>query len=134
MTTISEYTISLPFQITASGKVQDTSDQTKIWMDRVLSVLGTGWGERLLRYEFGTKIHKENFSTISGAEAAIKLEVSNAFEKFLSILELTEVTTEYREITNELYVAVSYKLPNQTEVTQVIGSVFIRGNQPPKER
>jgi phage baseplate assembly protein W len=133
MTQVYEYAVSLPFTITAYGTVAATGDQRKIWADRVLSAVGTGWGERVLRYEFGTKIHTEVYSTITAAESAIKLEVSRAFNDFLPLLTLDEVITTYSPETNSIKVDVTYKLPNQSEDTLTVGNVSIKGNLPPKE-
>ena len=133
MSQVSESAISLPFTITAYGKVGDTTDQAKIWSDRVLSVIGTGWGQRLLRYEFGTKIHTEVYNTITAAEENIRIEVAAAFERFLPLLTLSEVTTSYSQSTNQITVDVRYKLPNQEETTVSVGAVRIRGNLPPEE-
>jgi phage baseplate assembly protein W len=133
MTQVYEYAISLPFTITAYGTVDATGDQRKIWADRVLSAIGTGWGERVLRYEFGTKIHAEVYNTITAAESTIKLEVSRAFNEFLPLLTLDEVITTYSPETNSIKVDVTYKLPNQSEDTLTVGNVSIKGNLPPKE-
>ncbi len=133
MNRLSESAITFPFTITAYGQVGDTTDQSKIWADRVLSVIGTGWGERLLRYEFGTKIHTEAYNTITAAEETIKVEVATAFASFLPLLTLTEVITQYAQDTNVISVDVRYKLPNQEETTTSVGSVQIRGTLPPKE-
>jgi phage baseplate assembly protein W len=133
MSQVSESAISLPFTITAYGKIGDTTDQSKIWSDRVLSVIGTGWGQRLLRYEFGTKIHTEVYNTITAAEENIKIEVAAAFERFLPLLTLSEVITAYSQSTNQITVDVRYKLPNQEETTVSVGAVRIRGNLPPEE-
>ena len=133
MTQAYEYAVSLPFTITTYGTVGSTSDQRKIWADRVLSAIGTGWGERVLRYEFGTKIHTEVYGTITAAEAAIKLEIAQAFNKFLPLLTLDEVITTYSSAENTIKVEVTYKLPNQNEDTVTIGNVSLKGNLPPKE-
>ena len=133
MSQISESAISLPFTITADGKIGETNDQSKIWADRVLSVIGTGWGQRLLRYEFGTKIHTEVYNSITAAEENIKTEIATAFENFLPLLTLSEVMTSYSQSTNEITVDVRYKLPNQEENTVSIGTVSIKGTLPPKE-
>jgi phage baseplate assembly protein W len=133
MSQVSESAISLPFTITAYGKVGDTTDQSKIWSDRVVSVIGTGWGQRLLRYEFGTKIHTEVYNTVTAAEENIKVEIAAAFEQFLPLLTLSEVITSYSQSTNQITVDVRYKLPNQEETTVSVGAVRIRGNLPPEE-
>lgn len=130
---LSEYAIALPFTITSYGKVADTSDSSTIWADRLKATLGTGWGERLLKYEFGTTIYQEVFNTVSAAEEKIKTDISTAVVKFFPLLELTSVSTSWDANTNVINVTIFYKLPDNTDVAMSIGSVYIKGTQPPKE-
>jgi phage baseplate assembly protein W len=51
---MAEKTIALPFSVDPYGKVTVASDQSKIWADRVRSVIGTFLRERVMRPEFGT--------------------------------------------------------------------------------
>ena len=72
---MSEKSLSLPFSIDAYGKVSVTSEQSKIWADRVRSVLGTSLRERVMRPTFGTLIPYAIFEGAETAEAEIKAEV-----------------------------------------------------------
>lgn len=133
MANINEYAISLPFYINPYGVVEDTSDQAKIWADRVSGTLGTGWGERILRYEWGTTIYQESFSSISSAEERIKIDIATAFSKYFPLLELMSTETSWNQTENELQITVLYKLPDSTDAITAVGSVFIKGDQPAKE-
>lgn len=133
MSNVSEYAISLPFRINSYGVVEDTSDQAKIWADRVAGTIGTGWGERVLRYEWGTTIYQESFATISSAEDRIKQDISTAFVKYFPLLELVSTETSWKQDTNELSISVLYKLPDSKDAVTAVGSVYIKGNQPSKE-
>ena len=56
---MSEIAMSLPFSIDPYGKVSSTTDQKKIWADKVRSVLGTALRERVMLPTFGTLIPYE---------------------------------------------------------------------------
>ena len=76
-----ERAISLPFSIDSYGNVASTKDQSKIWADRVRSVVGTTVGERLMRPDFGTSIP---FATFSGRELVAEITRQELFASFES--------------------------------------------------
>lgn len=133
MSDLKEVAISFPFSFTTQGSIQTTTSQDKIWADRVLAAIGTGWGERILRQEFGSRVYTQQFATISGAEEVIKREISDAFNTLLPLLTLVDVTTEFSYNTKQLSIEVLYKLPNETTAKTKVGTVLITNNLPPEE-
>lgn len=126
---MAEVTISLPFTINPFGNVGFTEDQSKIWADRVRSVIGTMLRERVMRPTFGTLIPYAIFETSDNAVSEIKTEVSKAFDTQLPILTLTAVYVTIDEYTNVANIEVIYSLPNTQEVTTNIGLILIQGNK-----
>ena len=133
MSDIKEVALSFPLTFTTQGVLETTTSQDKIWADRVLSVIGTGWGERILRQEFGTRIYKQQLSTVSEAETAITREVAEAFDTFLPSLILIDTITEFSLNTRTLSIDVLYKLPDETTSKLRVGTVVINNNLPPEE-
>jgi len=129
-----EITLALPFTLTAQGTVESTSDQKKIWADRVFSVIATSVSERVNRYGFGTKITTEAFNGREQAAAIIKSEVSDAFVNFLPYLTLIEVKTDFAADLSTVNVEVDYALPNTQKQTTPITSISLNGNQPFQEQ
>ena len=127
---MAEVAISLPFMIDSYGKVNSTTDQSKMWQDRVLSVIGTAIRERVMRQGFGTEIPYTVFETSEEAATTIEREVEHAFNEQLPLLRLQEVTTLNDDYTNMLNVTIIYATPNQKQVTTTIGLVSILGNTP----
>jgi phage baseplate assembly protein W len=125
-----EKAISLPFSIDSFGKISTTTDQTKIWADKVRSVLGTSIRERVMRPTFGTLIPFSLFNSIENAVSEIEDEVRRAFSKQLQILSLLSVDIEQNNYTNDLKITVVYSLPNQEVVKTSIGYVSIQGTTP----
>jgi phage baseplate assembly protein W len=128
-----EKAISLPFSVDTFGMIGTTTDQSKIWADKVRSVLGTSVRERVMRPAFGTLIP---FSLFNGEESAvfeIKDEVSSAFASRLSLLNLTNVEVEPGSTSGDLSVTVTYSLPNQEVQETSIGFINIQGIFPPYE-
>lgn len=128
-----EQAISLPFTLGANGSIEATTDQRKIWADRVLSVIGTALGERAQRYYFGSKIHFDSFESVSAAEEQVISHISEAFSTYLPLLTFNDIQTSYSQDTGALEVTVLYSLPDETQTNTKVGTVLISGNQPPKE-
>jgi phage baseplate assembly protein W len=125
---ITESAISLPFSLNKFGKIATTSDQSKLWQDRVLSAIGTTVSERPMRVDYGTRIAYELFDTIEATEVHIRQEISDAFTKFLPALTLTDVVVTPNEKTGSISVDIEYSLPNNDQATTSIGVAYISGS------
>jgi len=124
-----ESAISLPFTIDAYGNVAKTTDQSKIWMDRVHTVIGTAVRERVMRPSFGTQVPLSTFDSGEIAQEKIRVEIFNAFNTYLSALTLTNLDVSFDEPSATVSVDVTYSLPNNKEVNTVIGLATISGNK-----
>jgi len=115
--------ISLPFRIDGYGRVTATSDPSKIWADRVRSVLMTSLGERLMRPEFGSAVSEEVFDILDEVPELTYAAVSDAFTQFLPRLRLEDVqATQQDEENGSISLEISYQLPDlvQDPVTQTV--------------
>lgn len=126
-----EKAIALPFSIDPYGKVTITTDQRKIWADRVRSVVGTTIGERVMRPEFGGEVAFSVFNSFEDAERELKNTVTEVFGTQLPLLTLGTIETSYDTMTGTVYADISYSLPNDVETNTTIGIVYIAGNNPP---
>jgi len=127
---MSEKAISLPFLIDPYGRVASTQSQSKIWSDKVKSVLGTTLRERVMRPNFGTLIPYSLFNTETTAVSEIETEVTKAFVEQLSLLTLEKVNVTNNQYTNVLTIEVTYGLPNDEIVSTVVGLVLVQGTKP----
>lgn len=125
-----ETAISLPFNISPYGKVQDTTDQAKIWSDRVRATIGTTLRERLMYPDFGTLLATAFMETDEAAEALITTEVERAFTTQLSLLTLQSVDTSFDPYTNTTNINIIYSLPNNEQVDTTVALVSIDTTTP----
>lgn len=125
---MAEIAISLPFTINAYGDVTSTSDQRKIWADRVRFVIGTNLEERILTPEFGTLVPSAFMETSESAEATIIAEVERAFPSQLDLLTLQSVDVSFDEYTSTTSVNITYSLPNGEVTSTVVAVTYIGGN------
>lgn len=128
-----ETALSLPFKLDAYGKFTFSTDQAKIWADRVRIVLGTNLRERIMRPEFGTLIPSAFMETQEMANSMITTEVGRAFATQLNKLKFQSVSTTFDEFTNVMQITVIYDLPNNERVDTTVSVVFVDGNLPPYE-
>lgn len=125
---MAEVAISLPFSIDPYGRVGSTTDQTKIWADKVRSVIGTALRERVMRPKFGTDIPLSVFENQEDAQTQIQFEVSQAFNDQLQNLNLQSISSVFDEYTGIMQVDVTYALPNDEVTSTSIGLIQIEGN------
>lgn len=130
---MAEVALSLPFRVDPYGKIATTSDQRKIWQDRVRSVVGTALTERVMRPTFGTEIPDSLYESAEDAQEQIKSEIQAAFTEQLRKLKLKEVLPTYDEYSGIVNVDIVYELPNEEEVNTEIAIVSLRGARPPFE-
>ena len=130
-----EVALSLPFNIDPYGNVASTTSQSKIWQDRVLSVIGTTLRERVMRPSFGTLVPYAMFDNEEDAQAEVRNEITQAFNQQLSLLTLDTVVVNFDEYTGQISVSVTYDLPNKKseQVTTTIGLISIAGKNPSLE-
>lgn len=129
-----ETAISLPFSINAYGRVNTTTDKSKLWQDRVRSVIGTYLGERVMRPDFGSDVTENVFESSEEAKALIQTNIREAFATNLVTLTLSDVIVDYDENTGVLNAEVIYALPDariEDVESTTIGIVRIGSDLPP---
>lgn len=125
---MAEVALTLPFKINAYGSVSSTTDQAKIWSDRVRFVIGTNLEERLLDPQFGTLVPEAFMQTADDAEALIAAEVERAFPLQLELLTFQSVDISFDEYTGTTNVNIIYSLPNGEVTDTVVAVTYIGGN------
>jgi len=133
MTQFYETTIAYPFSISYQGTVATATDQTKIWQDKVLSVVGTCLNERVMLADFGSEIYTAQYLTADDALDKIPDYVASAFHRWLPDLTLVSVDGSYDASINGVKVSITYRLPNKKQVTTALTDLTLNGSAPFKE-
>lgn len=107
--------ISLPFSFNEFGQLNTTSDIRKIWQDRVMLVLLTRFGERVMRGNFGSRIGEAAFKNEGEAIEIITTTIKSAFTAWLSDLDFISIDPKFDRNTSTLEVDVYYRLPSGEE-------------------
>ena len=80
--------IQLPFHIASDGSVSHTSDESKMWQDRVLSAVMTRFNERVMKPSYGSGVGETVFSGTTDARVNIRQAIETAFSSHLPFLTL----------------------------------------------
>lgn len=127
---VRELAISLPFKIDANGKIAATADPQTIWRDRVRSVIGTSLGQRVYRPSFGCEATNSIFEAEEDVRNEVEGQVVKAFQSFLPLLALRDVTSRIEQSSLRIIVEISYAIPSGGEFTSQFGIATIDGTNP----
>jgi phage baseplate assembly protein W len=103
--------VGFPFRTDATGSVALVSDDQEI-RESIRLILGTSFGERPMRPEFGCGIHDLVFAPANAATAGrAAYEVRAALEQWEPRIDVTDVSASFEGGADGImYVAVSYVL------------------------
>jgi len=127
--TIQPLAISMPFTIDRFGGIATTTDQRKIWGDRVRSAVGTAVTQRVMRPTYGTAIPQMLFDSVDAVTAALEAEINTVFANHLSALIFEEANINYDDKQNVISLDVRYRLPDGDEELVTLGVASLNGNQ-----
>lgn len=89
-----------------------TTDFKQIWQNRILLVLGTRPGERIMRPDFGSNLYTVLFESQSNALSIANSSINDAFAAWLPDLSLKQINPSFDQSTNTLTINILYGLPN----------------------
>lgn len=124
---VRELAMVLPFKIDSNGKIAATTDQSKIWQDRVRSVIGTAFGQRVYRPEFGCEAAGASFEPEQDVVNNIQQQIRKSFQKHLQLLSLKNVVVEIEQETRRILVSIEYSVPQGGRLLTQFGIAFIDG-------
>lgn len=128
-TSVQPIAMTLPFSIDRFGNIATTTDQKKIWADRVRSAVGTALTQRVMRADFGTAIPQLLFDSVDVVREALEAEITLVFANYLSVLGFEELDIQYDDRQNVLSVEIKYRLPDNTEELVTLGVATLNGNE-----
>jgi phage baseplate assembly protein W len=107
--------ISFPFTLDPFGKTASTTDQRKIYQDRVLTLLSTAVGERPMRPTYGTNIATAMFENQGNLEKAINDAIRSAISKWIPELTVNNIFLKGFLDTGAVTVELNVSLPDFIE-------------------
>jgi phage baseplate assembly protein W len=117
--------ISFPFTLDPFGKTTSSTNQKKIYQDRVLTLLSTAVGERPMRPTYGTNIATAMFENQGKVEKAINDAIRSAVSKWLPELTVNKINIVGFLDTGAVTVEINITLPDFTEDSITIVSTTL---------
>ena len=131
---IKETAISLPFKIASNNLVGSTTDQTKIWADKVRGALGTLIQERVMRPRYGSSVPSLLFNSQEEVTEKLTAEITRIFNEVLTPLSLDQVEITFDEHSNVIYANVTYLVPSSNTLQRLqVGVAVLSGDLPIRE-
>jgi phage baseplate assembly protein W len=109
--------ISFPYTFDPFGVVDTSSDQTKIYQDRILTLLSTIKGERPMRPTYGTDVAKAMFENQGNAKKSIDQAIRSAISQWIPEVEIANVNVTLFDESGRVGVEVNVVLPDFTSTT-----------------
>ena len=107
--------ISFPFTLDPFGKTTSTTNQKKVYQDRVLTLLSTAVGERPMRPNYGTNIGTAMFENQGKVEKAVNDAIRSAMSKWIPELTVNKINIVGFLDTGAVTVEINITLPDFTE-------------------
>ena len=117
--------ISYPFTLNVFGETTSTTDQKKIYTDRVLTLLSTSIGERPMRPTYGTNLGLAMFENQGVAEIAIPAAIRSAISTWLPALTVNEINIKNFNDGGKVEVELLLTFPDYTTGTISVKSVTL---------
>ena len=120
--------LSFPYTISPAGVPQYTESASKIYLDRVLTLLSFYVGQRPMQPKYGVDWSKTLFENDSDARIAIPIAISEAVSKWIPEVSVTSVNFLEENVDGTENVVVSLKLPDDTLTSLTINTGTINYN------
>ena len=118
---------NIPFKFNDTGQISTVIDETTAWRQRIIMVLATKFGERVMRPDFGSNLGDTLFEDEILAAEIAQRTITIAFNKWLSSLKLLEVQQKYDYSTGYMEITIIYELPSgNTDSVSVNTAIFNR--------
>jgi len=117
--------ISFPFTLDPFGKVTSTTDQRKIYQDKVLTLLSTAVGERPMRPTYGTNIATAMFENQGKIEEAINQAIRTAISNWIPELSVEKINIKGFLDDGAVSVEVNVTLPDFVEASITVVSTTL---------
>lgn len=120
--------LSFPYTLSPAGVAQYTESATKIYLDRVLTLLSFYVGQRPMQPTYGVDWSRTLFENDGDAKIAVPIAISEAIAKWIPEVSVTSVEFSGENFDGMLNVIVSLKLPDDTLTSLTINTSTINYN------
>jgi hypothetical protein len=109
--------ISYPFKITAGGKIGATNNPSKIYLDRVLTLMSTITRQRYMRPRYGLDISRGMYENLGDFEEGMESAIREAMAVWLPELSLKSYESDGPNEQGLVEITLGIGLPNNSNAT-----------------
>lgn len=120
--------ITFPFTLNPFGVAGTSELQSKIYKDRVLTLLSTTVGERPMRPGYGTDLAKALFENQDKAEAAIKNAISSAISAWIPEISIQQINVLGENSDGKMTVEILLVFPDFTSESLTVSTATLNPN------
>ena len=121
---------SFPIEVDASGKVQFSESEQKV-QESVLIILGTARGERVMRPDFGSRLHELVFAPInSSTKSLISHYATEALVQWEARIDVLRVgVREEPSSEGKVLVDVEYRVRSTNSIFNLVYPFYLNGGK-----
>lgn len=120
--------ISYPFTLDLFGKLDAVTTESKIYLDRLLTLLSTPIGQRPWNPDYGTDIARALFENDNDFYVAARVAITDAVARWLPELRVDSLTLEQINEDGYANIAIVVELPNDRLASVSISSAVFGAN------
>jgi len=117
--------ISFPYILGPDGTATTTTSPTKIYLDRVVTLLSTNVGQLPISVTYGVDWSKSLFEADGDAQVAIKQAIADAIAQWIPEVEVLDVNIDYDPGSGIENVVLSLNLPGNVSANLPINSALL---------
>jgi len=106
--------IAYPYTIDPNGLVSATSNSTKLYLDKVLTLVSTYMGQRPMMPDYGVDWSGALFENDNVARVAIPIAIRGAVAKWIPEVQVSDVNINFDELEGIENVTLGLLLPDNT--------------------
>lgn len=117
--------INFPFRLDSFGRVVDTTDQRKIYLDRILTVLSTINGQRTMRPTYGVDLTRGIYETGGDMQAGMQQAIRTAITTWVPDVSIEKILITEPNMDGISTVDLSVTLPDKSTATVSVNTAYL---------
>jgi phage baseplate assembly protein W len=114
--------ITYPYTVDVNGTVSKALTSTRLYLDRILTLVSTYKGQRPMLPEYGIDWSGALFENDNNARVAIPIAIREAVANWIPQVEVTDVDIKFDPLAGVEYVTLGVSLPDNTFTTMSINT------------
>lgn len=119
--------IKFPFAQDIFGKTDTTTSTSKIYLDRLLTLLSTNKGQRPMLPDYGTDVGAAMFENDNDFPTAVKTAIHNAVGRWMPDISVLSIDLDTLN-NGQVNVSVVIELPNSQVTTLTVNSAVLNAD------